>query len=57
MDELNNVVFGRVPGDCTDYLSCDSISKSTDPVDQMELFYPPELLNSIVINNFHDTNT
>ena len=52
VDKLNDDVFKRVPGVCADYLSYDSISRSTDPVDEVELFYPPELLNSITINNF-----
>ena len=52
VDKINDVVFKRVPGMSTDCLSYDSISKSTDPVDEMELFYPPKVLNSITINNF-----
>lgn len=52
VDELNEVVFDRVPGLSKEHLSCDSISKATDNVDEVELFYPPELLNSIKINNF-----
>lgn len=52
VDKLNDVVFERVPGASVDFLSYDSISKSTDPIDEVELFYPPELLNFITINNF-----
>ncbi|XBH67010.1 hypothetical protein VPH35_095458 [Triticum aestivum] len=35
-----------------EYLSCNSISKASDYIDEVELFYPPEQLNSIKINNF-----
>lgn len=52
VDEVNDIVFNRVPGFPKEYLSCDTISRCSDHVGDAHLFYPPELLNSITINNF-----
>ncbi|KAM0912941.1 hypothetical protein ACQ4PT_012492 [Festuca glaucescens] len=52
VDEINNAVFSRVPGCSRRYLSCDSISKSTDHVSDADLLYPPEFLHSVTANNF-----
>ncbi|KAM0905470.1 hypothetical protein ACQ4PT_017379 [Festuca glaucescens] len=52
VDEINDSVFNRVPGCSRKYLSCDSISKSTDHVAEADLLYPPEFLHSVTINNF-----
>ncbi|KAM0931492.1 hypothetical protein ACQ4PT_000481 [Festuca glaucescens] len=52
VDEINDAVFTRVPGCSRRYLSCDSISKSTDHVSDAELLYPPEFLHSVKVNNF-----
>ena len=52
VDELNDAVIKRVPGVARTYLSCDSISKSTDHVGDADLLYPPEFLNSITASNF-----
>ncbi|KAM0911763.1 hypothetical protein ACQ4PT_013243 [Festuca glaucescens] len=58
VDEINDSVFQRVPGCSRKYLSCDSISKSTDHVSDADLLYPPEFLHSVTINNFphHELN-
>ncbi|KAM0864416.1 hypothetical protein ACQ4PT_043941 [Festuca glaucescens] len=58
VDEINDSVFQRVPGCSRRYLSCDSISKSTDHVSEADLLYPPEFLHSVTINNFphHELN-
>ncbi|KAM0931002.1 hypothetical protein ACQ4PT_000606 [Festuca glaucescens] len=50
--EINDYVFNRVPGCSRKYLSCDSISKSTDHVAEADLLYPPEFLHYVTINNF-----
>jgi hypothetical protein len=52
VDEINDVVFTRVPGCSRRYLSCDSISKSTNHVSDAELLYPPEFLHFVKPNNF-----
>jgi hypothetical protein len=52
VDEVNEAVFVRVPRISRTYLSCDTISKTTDLVGDADLLYPPEFLNSINIANF-----
>nr|ADB85380.1 putative retrotransposon protein [Phyllostachys edulis] len=52
VDEINSFVLTKVPGAETEYLSCDTISKSADTAADADLLYPLELLNSINPNNF-----
>lgn len=52
MDDINDTVFKRVPGNSRSFFSCDSISKSTDHVGDVDLLFSPELLHAITINNF-----
>ncbi|KAM0867487.1 hypothetical protein ACQ4PT_041967 [Festuca glaucescens] len=58
VDEINDSVFERVSGCSRRYLSCDSISKSTDHVSDADLLYPPEFCHSVTINNVpqHELN-
>ncbi|KAL6662326.1 hypothetical protein ACP70R_000185 [Stipagrostis hirtigluma subsp. patula] len=51
-DEVNAHVLSLVPGEEKEYLSCDSISKCTDAVEDADLLYPIEFLNAITANNF-----
>lgn len=52
VDIVNNHVVALLPGPPTEYLSCDSISRSAIGHETYELLYPVEFLNSINGNNF-----
>ncbi|XP_015691438.1 uncharacterized protein LOC107303444 [Oryza brachyantha] len=52
VDEINDFIVGMVPSEMKEYLSCDTISKSTDHIPDFDLMYPTEFLNSITANNF-----
>ncbi|KAM0859113.1 hypothetical protein ACQ4PT_047400 [Festuca glaucescens] len=52
VEDLNNAVLARVPGDVTEYSSCDTICRSMDYVADADLLYSPEFLHSIVLSNF-----
>lgn len=52
VNDINHSVYKRVPDLSKAYLSCDSISKSTDHVGDADILFPPEFLHSISINNF-----
>ncbi|XP_066161913.1 uncharacterized protein [Oryza sativa Japonica Group] len=52
VDEINDYIIGLVPGDSRVYLSCDTISKSSEQIPDFDLLYPPEFLNSINATNF-----
>ncbi|XP_062210318.1 uncharacterized protein LOC133911879 isoform X1 [Phragmites australis] len=51
-DEVNSYILSLVPGQEKQYLSSDTISKSTDIVGDPDLLYPIEFLNSLKFNNF-----
>ena len=52
VDEINEFMVDRVPGDSKEYRSFDQIANSIEMPSDYELLYPPELLNSIVLNNY-----
>jgi len=52
VDELNEIMVGRVPGESKEYRSFDQIANSIEMPFDYELLYPPEVLNSIVLNNY-----
>ena len=49
---VNDHIVSLVPGNCKEYLSCDTISKSGGGHVSYELLYPVEFLNSLNGNNF-----
>ena len=51
-DEVNLFVLMLVPGNEKEYLSCDTICKSTDTFGDADLLYPVEFLNSLKLANF-----
>jgi hypothetical protein len=51
-DDINDYIVKLVPGDDVQYLSCDTISKSTEHIPDFDVLYPTEFLNSINTNNF-----
>jgi hypothetical protein len=51
-DAVNDYVVSLVPRQDKEYLSCDSIAKSTGPHEAYDLLYPVEFLNSLGGNNF-----
>jgi len=52
VDELNEIMVDRVPGASKEYRSFDQIANSIEIPSDYELLYPPQLLNSIVLNNY-----
>jgi hypothetical protein len=52
VDEINEFIVSLLPVDSVDYLSCDTISKSSEHIPDFDLLYPTEFLNSIDANNF-----
>ena len=52
VDELNEIMVDRVPGASKEYRSFEQIANSMEMPSDYELLYPPELLNSIVLNNY-----
>ena len=41
-----------LPGDAMTYISCDTISKTSEQIPDFDILYPVEFLNSIEANNF-----
>jgi ATP-dependent DNA helicase PIF1 len=41
-----------IPGEAKEYLSADSISKSFDTINDVDILYPIEYLNTLNANNF-----
>lgn len=54
VNDINDAVFARAPGNSKSFFSYDAISKTTDHVGDADLLFPPEVLHSISINNFPD---
>ncbi|XP_015621013.1 uncharacterized protein [Oryza sativa Japonica Group] len=54
VDEINDNMLAKVPGDAKDYLSSDTISNTLEKPVDFDLLYPIEFLNSISINNFQE---
>jgi hypothetical protein len=52
VDEINEYIVSLLPGDSVEYLSCDTISKSSEHIPDFDVLYPTEFLNSIDANNF-----
>lgn len=52
VDEINDRMLAKVPGEAKDYLSSDTISNTLEKPADFDLLYPIEFLNSISINNF-----
>ena len=52
VDEINEYIVSMLPGDSVDYLSCDTISKSSEHIPDFDVLYPTEFLNSIDASNF-----
>lgn len=52
VDDINDRMVDMVPGEVKEYLSCDTISKSSEHIPDFDLLYPTEFLNSISANNF-----
>jgi len=51
-ETVNDYIVSLLPATATEYLSCDSISKSAVGHESYELLYPVEFLNSLNGNNF-----
>lgn len=51
-DDVNLYTLGLVPGESREYLSYDTISKSSDATADGDLLYPGEFLNSLEFNGF-----
>jgi len=52
VDEINEYIVSMLPGESVDYLSCDTISKSSEHIPDFDILYPTEFLNSIDASNF-----
>ncbi|XP_039787285.1 uncharacterized protein LOC120653653 [Panicum virgatum] len=52
VDEINSFMLDKVPGCTREYLSFDTIANSSEQPSDFQMLYPPEFLNSIVLNNF-----
>ena len=52
VDDINDTMLDKVPGDNKIYLSYDTIVNSIEQPDDFPNLYPPEFLNSITLNNF-----
>jgi hypothetical protein len=52
VDDINNYIVSLVSGETVRYLSCDTISKSSERIPDFDVLYPTEFLNSINANNF-----
>jgi ATP-dependent DNA helicase PIF1 len=52
VDEVNDMMLAKVPGEAKDYLSSDTIANTLEKAADFDLLYPIEFLNSISINNF-----
>jgi len=52
VDEINSYIVSMLPGDAMTYISCDTISKTSEQIPDFDVVYPVEFLNSIEANNF-----
>jgi hypothetical protein len=52
VDEINKYIVSMLPGDSVQYISCDTISKTSEQIPDFDIIYPTEFLNSIEANNF-----
>jgi hypothetical protein len=55
-DAINDYIVNLVPGDSGQYLSCDTISKSSEHILDFDILYPTEFLNCINANSFPNHN-
>jgi hypothetical protein len=47
VDEINGYIVSMLPGETVQYISCDTISKTSEPIPDFDALYPTEFLNSI----------
>jgi ATP-dependent DNA helicase PIF1 len=52
VDAINDYIVNLVHGDSVQYLSCDTISKSSEHIPDFDILYPTEFLNFINANSF-----
>jgi hypothetical protein len=52
VDEINDYMLDLIPNSEREYFSADSISKCTDTINDADVLYPTEYLNSLNANNF-----
>jgi hypothetical protein len=52
VDEINKYIVSLLPGDVVQYISCDTISMTSEPIPDFDVLYPTEFLNSIEASNF-----
>jgi ATP-dependent DNA helicase PIF1 len=52
VDDINSYILTLIPGEAKEYLSADSISKSFDTINDVDILYPIEYLNTLNANNF-----
>jgi hypothetical protein len=52
VDEIKEYIVSMLPGDSIEYLSCDTISKSSEHIPDFNILHPTEFLNSIDASNF-----
>ena len=52
VDEINDHMLQLVPSIAKEYLSADTISKCSDTLNDAEILYPVEYLNTLTANNF-----
>jgi ATP-dependent DNA helicase PIF1 len=52
VDEINKYVVSMLPSDSVHYISCDTISKTSEHIPDFDILYPTKFLNSIEANNF-----
>jgi ATP-dependent DNA helicase PIF1 len=52
VNAINDYIVNLVSIDSVQYLSCDTISKSSEHISDFDILYPTEFLNSINANNF-----
>jgi hypothetical protein len=50
VDAINDYIVNLVHGDSVQYLSCDTISKSSEHIPDFDILYPTEFLNFINAN-------
>jgi kynurenine formamidase len=52
VDEINGYIVSMLPGDTVQYISCDTISNTSEPIPDFDTLYLTEFLNSIEPANF-----
>ncbi|PNT74536.1 hypothetical protein BRADI_1g16980v3 [Brachypodium distachyon] len=52
VDQINQYITSMVPGEAREYLSADRVAPSSEQVPNVELLYPTEFLNTVVVPNY-----